>query len=156
MKIDHILFPVDFSENSRAVNMEVERLAAHFRSDVTLLHVFEVPTSWYGSGDGPLISGGDFLAYKEAERQRLESYVLYVPEDRIQRISAEGSVAWHIAHWTKENDVDLIVMGTHGRRGLLRLALGSNADLVVRGATMPVMLIRAKSAESTLIKASAA
>ena len=57
---------------------------------------------------------------------------------------------------------DLIVMGTHGRRGLVRLALGSNADLVVRGATVPVMLIRAEPqkknepAERAFIEASAA
>jgi nucleotide-binding universal stress UspA family protein len=57
--------------------------------------------------------------------------------------SIGGVAADFILAQAKDWKADLIVMGTHGRRGLLRLALGSNADLVVRGATMPVMLIRA-------------
>jgi nucleotide-binding universal stress UspA family protein len=56
---------------------------------------------------------------------------------------------------------DLIVMGTHGRRGLARLALGSDAEQVIRAATVPVMLVRGsaqaeKKSVVTLIKASAA
>jgi hypothetical protein len=44
MRIDHILFPVDFSDHSRALNPEVEWLSSHFHSRVTPLHVFEMPT----------------------------------------------------------------------------------------------------------------
>jgi hypothetical protein len=62
MKIDHILSPIDFSEHSRALNSDVEWLASHFNSRVTLLHVFEIPTSWYGGGESPLITGEDILA----------------------------------------------------------------------------------------------
>nr|WP_241521000.1 universal stress protein [Steroidobacter cummioxidans] len=42
---------------------------------------------------------------------------------------------------------DLIVMGTHGRRGMSRLAMGSDAELVVRSAPMPVLLVRARTAD---------
>jgi hypothetical protein len=59
MKIDHILFPVDFSNHSRALNSEVEWLAAQFNSRVTLLHVLEVPTSWYGTGEATLMTSRD-------------------------------------------------------------------------------------------------
>jgi len=74
MKLDHILFPVDFSDHSRALNAEVAWLASRFRSQVTLLHVFEVPTSWYGGGEAPVISGKEITAYVESEK----------PEDRSQ------------------------------------------------------------------------
>jgi nucleotide-binding universal stress UspA family protein len=62
----------------------------------------------------------------------------------------------------REWPADLIVMGTHGRRGLLRVALGSDAEQVLRAATVPVLLVRStlkqgnKVAEITLAQASAA
>ena len=90
MKINHILFPVDFSGHSRALNGDVEWLASHFNSRVTLLHVFEVPSSWYGTGEIPLIIGEDILACAEAEKQQLKNYVIKTSETRTQRISAEA------------------------------------------------------------------
>lgn len=51
-----------------------------------------------------------------------------------------------IVDQAREWQVDLIVMGTHGRRGLRRLALGSDAELVVRSASVPVLLIREHAA----------
>jgi nucleotide-binding universal stress UspA family protein len=138
MRIDRILFPIDFSDHSRAMNSEVEWLASQFSSHVTLLHVFEVPTSWYGSGEAPLMTGADFMAYADEEKQRLQDYPLQLPENRIQRISAEGSAAWHIAKWTKEHDVDLIVMGTHGYGPVRRLLLGSVAMKVLHDVECPV------------------
>ncbi|MBV8904449.1 MAG: universal stress protein, partial [Acidobacteriia bacterium] len=65
MKMDHILFPIDFSDHSHALNAEVEWLASHFHSQVTLLHVFEIPTSWYGGGEASLINGEEIAAYIE-------------------------------------------------------------------------------------------
>jgi nucleotide-binding universal stress UspA family protein len=140
MKFDHILFPVDFSEHAGMLNSEVEWLASHFGSRVTLLHVFEVPASWYGGGDAPLMSAEDIKAYSEWHRQRLEQYSIQLPEDRIRRISAEGSPDWHIAQCARENRVDLIVMGTHGYGVLRRLLLGSTAMKVLHDVSCPVWM----------------
>jgi len=49
----------------------------------------------------------------------------------------EQAKGWH---------ADVIVMGTHGRRGIFRLAMGSDAEQVVRGATVPVLLVRGQAA----------
>jgi nucleotide-binding universal stress UspA family protein len=138
MKIGHILFPVDFSARSRALNSEVEWLASHFHSRVTLLHVFEIPTSWYGGGELPLITSEDISAYAESEKQGLRDYALQLPENRIQRVSEEGGAAWHIAKFAGEHDVDLIVMGTHGYGPLRRLLLGSVAMKVLHDVHCPV------------------
>jgi nucleotide-binding universal stress UspA family protein len=76
--------------------------------------------------------------------------------------SIGGRAADLILAQAKEWSADLIVMGTHGRRGLVRIALGSDAETVVHGATVPVLLIRSKphtkseTPECTLIEASAA
>lgn len=138
MKIDHILFPIDFSHHSRTLNPEVEWLAAHFNARVTLLHVLEIPTSWYGSGEATLMNSEILIEYMEAERQRLKDYAISIPEDRIERVSAEGSPAWHIAKWAKDHDVDLIVMGTHGYGTFRRMILGSVAIEVLHDVHCPV------------------
>jgi nucleotide-binding universal stress UspA family protein len=60
--------------------------------------------------------------------------------------SIGGRAADLIVEQAKQWKADLIVMGTHGRRGLRRLALGSDAELVVRFAPVPVLLIRGDAA----------
>jgi nucleotide-binding universal stress UspA family protein len=139
MKIEHILFPVDFSIQSRAMNSDVEWLATHFNTRrVTLLHVFEVPASWYGAAQAPPMLAPDFLEYAAEAKQRLESYAIKLPESRIQRLSVQGSPAWHIAQVAREREADLIVVGTHGYGPLRRLLLGSVAMKVLHDVKCPV------------------
>ena len=106
MKFHRILFPVDFSDYSQKLNGQVEWLAQRFNSKVTLLHVFEIPSSWYGGADAPMLSGEDIVAFANDERQRLQEYSIHIPESRLERVSLEGGAAWHIANWTKEHDTD--------------------------------------------------
>ena len=138
MKFDHILFPVDFSEHCREVNAEVEWLASRFGSRVTLLHVFEIPASWYGTGEAPLINPECLRAVAQSEEQRLKEYRLNLPEERIERIIAEGGAAWHITNWANEHDLDLIVMGTRGLGNVRGLLMGSVAAKVIHDASCPV------------------
>jgi nucleotide-binding universal stress UspA family protein len=125
MKLDHILFPIDFSEQSRNLNGQVEWLANRFGSRVTLLHVFEIPSSWYGDYEAPLVNTEALNAIADAEKRRLFEYQINVPEARVERILAEGEAAWHILDWAKNHEVDLIVMGTHGYGRIRGLLLGS-------------------------------
>ena len=138
MKFDHILFPVDFSEYSQNLNSQVEWLAQRFNSKVTLLHVFEIPSSWYGGADAPMLSGEDIVAFANDEKQRLQNYSIRIPESRVERVSLEGGAAWHIANWAKEHATDLVVMGTHGFGTLRRMLLGSVAMKVLHDVDCPV------------------
>jgi nucleotide-binding universal stress UspA family protein len=138
MKFDHILFPIDFSERSRALNKQVEWLAQRFGSRVTLLHVFEIPASWYGAGEATFVNMECFDQLRDCEVQRLKDYTLNVPEDRIERIIAEGSVAPHITNWIKEHDVDLVVMATQGYGAIEGLILGSVTAKVLHNTQCPV------------------
>jgi nucleotide-binding universal stress UspA family protein len=58
--------------------------------------------------------------------------------------SAGGRIADVIVERAKRWDADLIVMGTHGRRGVKRMLMGSDAELVIRNAFIPVLLVHAK------------
>lgn len=131
MKLDHILFPIDFSENSRKLNGQVEWLANRFGSRVTLLHVFEIPASWYGACEASFVNMDCFNAIADAEKQRLLEYPIQVPEAHVERILAEGDAAWHILDWANDHEVDLIVMGTHGYGRIRGLLLGSVAAKVI-------------------------
>ena len=138
MKFDRILFPVDFSDHSVKLNTQVEWLARRFNSKVTLLHVFEIPSSWYGGADAPMLSGEDIVALANDEKMRLQNYSIHIPESRVERVSLEGGAAWHIANWTKEHATDLVVMGTHGFGALRRMLLGSVAMKVLHDVDCPV------------------
>jgi nucleotide-binding universal stress UspA family protein len=138
MKIDHILFPVDFSEHSRALNPEVEWLAKHFGAKVTLLHVFEIPITCYGPGEAPLFDAEILERAEEKAKQQLKDYEINLPPDSVDRVVADGSAACHITNWTGDHDVDLIVMGTHGYGRLRRLLLGSVAMKVMHDVNCPI------------------
>ncbi len=56
---------------------------------------------------------------------------------------AGGSAAYAIVQEAKKQRADLIVLGTHGRRGMTRLVMGSDAEEVVRSAAVPLLLVRA-------------
>ena len=145
MKFDPILFPVDFSDYSQRLNPQVEWLAQQFNSKVTLLHVFEIPSSWYGGADAPMLSGEDIVAFANDEKQRLQNYSIQIPESRIERVSLEGGAAWHIGNWAKEHATDLVVMGTHGFGALRRMLLGSVAMKVLHDVDCPVWTMAAKT-----------
>jgi nucleotide-binding universal stress UspA family protein len=140
MKFNHILFPIDFSEHSRALNRQVASLASYFGSEVTLLHVFEIPTAWYGTIEAPMINNECFTVFGEGARQRLNDYKIDVPESRLKRVLAEGDAAWQIDHYVKENNVDLVVMGSHGHGALGRLLLGSIAMKALHDLACPIWI----------------
>src|ERR1700733_8790096 len=93
---NHILFPIDFSPRSRSLDDRVAWLAKRFGSRVTLLHVFEIPSSWYAASEASFVNLECFDALRESANQRLKNYTIDVPEDRVQRLLAEGDVAAHI------------------------------------------------------------
>jgi len=159
-----ILVPVDGSETSTRGLNEAIRLAKIQGGELRLVHIVNefILDVTYSPGLYPenliesLRSGGKAIL----DTAQTAAQTAGVKADSVMLESIGGVPADFILAQAKEWKADLIVMGTHGRRGLLRFALGSNADLVVRGATMPVMLIRAKPHEkkqsAARIEASAA
>jgi len=142
-----ILVPVDGSAPSECGLREAIRIAQATRASLVVVNVVNefpilmdpVAMSDYNNLLESLRRNGEEIAGKAARAVRdagleCESMVL----------DATGvSVAALIVDQVAERRCDLVVMGTHGRRGMRRLALGSDAELVVRRCPVPVLLVKA-------------
>ena len=138
MKFEHILFPIDFSARSRAVNKQVEWLAGRFNAHVTLLHVFEIPASWYPAGEATFFNMECLEELKQIDAQKLKDYALEIPANRLQRVQVEGPAAEEIANWANAHCVDLVVLATQGHGAIGGFLLGSVATRVLHSTPCPV------------------
>jgi nucleotide-binding universal stress UspA family protein len=143
--IRKILVPVDFGELSDPALEKAVVFAEALGASVTALHVYD---SLWGIDGGPELSVDSARRIRQAAATELEQLV-----DRhrsrndveIEGVIREG-VPWsEILNYAKESAAELIVMGTHGRRGLPHALLGSVAEKVVRFATVPVLTLRGSS-----------
>jgi len=147
MTFKHILVATDFGDSSdRALDLAVE-LAQKFAAALTIVHSWEAPIYSYG---GALYEPVDFVAsIEQAVRKHLNEAVM----DLRKRVPNANSALRTGPPWeevlaaAKELHADLIVLGTHGRRGLNRALLGSVAEKVVRMAEVPVLTVRSAEAK---------
>lgn len=141
-----ILVPVDGSETATRGLQEALSLAQVLKSRLQLLNVID---------EYPLMVEMSSVVNAEDLRQSMRQYAQGVlakarqiatdqgveAEAHLAEISS-GRVTSVILSQARELGCDLIVMGTHGRRGLSRSLLGSDAELVLRGSGVPVLLVR--------------
>jgi nucleotide-binding universal stress UspA family protein len=142
MKLNKILYPCDFSAAGQAALETAAALARDHGAKLLVLHVQE-PVVAYGGGE--LYSGIPEVDVDALRRQLLE----VAPADR--RVAVEhrllvGSPAAAIVRTAEEEKVDMIVMSTHGRTGLMRVLMGSVAEEVVRKAKCPVVTVKGTAA----------
>jgi nucleotide-binding universal stress UspA family protein len=144
---DDILFPTDGSAGADAALDHAIELSRTHGGTLHVLYVVEanVPVAEVGQPD--------VLDELEGEGERIVEDVRERATDAgVESIKATvggGSPHRVIREYADDHDVDLIVMGTHGRQGVDRLLLGSVAERVVRTAECPVMTVQATEAERT-------
>ena len=146
-----ILVPVDGSEASFGALNEAVQLAKQQGGELRLLHIVKAPMLDYGfsaddSSRQDIIAalskiGKSILANANAtvREQGLAPECLLIE-------SVAGSAAAVILAQARQWPADLIVIGTHGRRGIRRLVMGSDAEYIVRTAPVPVLLVRGTTA----------
>jgi nucleotide-binding universal stress UspA family protein len=130
-----ILFSTDFSELSRFALQYAAAQAKAEGAKLIIAHVEEDPSS---TGEGALYSGVSDQTPEETLRRIVPESFAGSVEHRLLR----GQPAEEIVRLAGEERVDLIVIGTHGRTGVLRLLMGSVAEKVVRLAGCPVLVVR--------------
>jgi nucleotide-binding universal stress UspA family protein len=149
----HILVPVDFGDATQpAVDLALS-LATSFDAKVTLLYAFDVtpfvaPSAFMLPLDvEPIVASYE----KELNALRDKTQARWAKLDAVLR---QGNVYETILDVAKVRGCDLIVMGTHGRRGLSHALLGSVAEKIVRLSSVPVLTVRPAAAQAA--KATAA
>ncbi|ARA92554.1 hypothetical protein AWN76_004790 [Rhodothermaceae bacterium RA] len=142
LQIKKILFPTDLSECAEDAFSQAAFLADRFEAELHVLHVVvphASPLHRLVEDDAPDEAQADaqfeWAVELDAERQQPERVPL------IHRQVEHGSASAAIMAYAEDEDIDLIVMGTHGRSGVRRLVLGSVAEAVVREAPCPVLTV---------------
>lgn len=140
--LKRVLVPIDFSETSEVAVRYGIALARVFNAKLYLLHVIHegfgaemaVSTLPLGLLDHMQNDARERLAKILTEREQKEL--------RSESVVLQGAPDIQIVGFARERDVDLIVMGTHGRSGLAHILMGGVAEKVVRRAPCPVLTVR--------------
>jgi nucleotide-binding universal stress UspA family protein len=146
MPYKRILVPIDGSEPAKAALAEAIRIARATGGELRLLHIIEERIV-YSVPEATILSDQLLAALREAGDDLLRDAVKQgadagVAADWVELEGRARRVSDLIVEQAGDWSADLIVMGTHGRRGLDHLLLGSDAELVARGAPVPLLLIR--------------
>jgi nucleotide-binding universal stress UspA family protein len=140
--IKKVLIPIDFSSNAKKIFLSGVEMAKQFDAQIHILYVaqtlqnyegFFVPHRPISELEGELVQGAErkmeaFLAENQGA-VRCQSKVLL------------GDVAEEIVNYARQENIDMIIMGTHGYKGLERALFGSVAEKVVKTARCPVLTI---------------
>ncbi len=141
--IKKILAPIDFIEPSSPSIAYAVGLAEKLGATVTLVHAYPIPV--YGFSDGAIITSPEAASeIATAAQKQLDAAVRLASKSgvTVTGILSNGEAAREIVRVAEAENADLIVMGTHGRRGLPRALLGSVAESVVRTSPVPVLTVR--------------
>jgi nucleotide-binding universal stress UspA family protein len=149
MKTDPILVPLDLTGCAYEVVEAVSTLASKLGSRVILMNVVQVPAGvnpyatlmmdeqeWHTARE---ILDQDARALMEPFRMQLAA-----DDVKVTHFLGHGDVVEAILTAAREVDAGMVVMGTHGRKGLERFMLGSVAEQVMRRSTCPVMVVRSQ------------
>lgn len=150
---NHILVPTDFGKASqRALEVALE-LAVQNGAKLTLLHVYELLEK-DDDIDFEHLPEDRYRPFDQAVRQPLDAALALV-HARLPAAKAlfrSGHARERILEVTRELGVDLIVMGTHGRRGILHALIGSVAERIVQLSPVPVLTVRARFEDEGVIE----
>jgi nucleotide-binding universal stress UspA family protein len=145
-----ILVPTDFSACSDAALGCAKRLAARVGGLVRVLHVMEHSAVAAGLGSEFVPEPPEMVA-ERITKAKAELARRMIIDSRSRVVIAgdvvHGPIGTTIESYARDNRFDLIVMGTHGRKGLAHLLMGSVAESVIRTAPCPVLTVKARQGD---------
>jgi nucleotide-binding universal stress UspA family protein len=144
LKMERILCPMDFSEFSAKSYEYAHSLAHHYGAKLFLEHVVQPLTMAYPYYAFPDSFNQIYWNLTEDAEEQLKEVVKNYSWNGVhpEMIVKEGFPTDAILTFAEANDVNLIVMGTHGRRGVDRVTMGSVTERVLRKACCPVLVVR--------------
>jgi nucleotide-binding universal stress UspA family protein len=138
-----ILIPTDFSQHAEYALKVAAQIAKKHNGEIILLHMLELPHQ----SEDAVLSGHDLpeiMFFKNAAIAKLESLM---EADFLEGLKVSEVIQFELAFdgilkIIQKNDIDLIVMGSHGASGFKDMFIGSNAEKVVRHSEVPVLIIK--------------
>ena len=138
-----ILFPVDLSEASEKIIPYVQTVAKKFEAKIHILfaaRVFEYFTSIYvphpsiNKFEKEIIDGAEKRLY-----EFMDEHFSNVPNTKTTVVAGDASE--EILNYIEDQHIDLVIMGTHGRKGMDKIIFGSVAERVLKASPVPVMVV---------------
>lgn len=146
--IKKVLAPVDYSVQSKHAVYQARELAAVMNAELTLLNVVQEFENSFSSVDAGFSLMNDIMPkVVEEQKKNLENFYNDIagPTVPVHFEVQVGRPAWRINDYAKKNDMDYIVMGTHGFTGFNHLVLGSTTERVIRMAPCPVYSLKIRN-----------
>lgn len=146
MHIARILVPTDFSDNAKAAMAYACELARQFNAELHLLNVVDSNIGAYSIEMDML--GTANMAYDVVEVEKRAAKLLDAlpvdapPSCNVIRTTKISSPCYGITEYAQANEIDVIVISTHGHTGLTHFLMGSVAENVVRTAPCPVLTVK--------------
>lgn len=146
LKVHHILIPIDFSDSSRKAFYVGLKFARLFDAKTTVLHVME-PIASFDSGEDMDRQTGEVRRVEEGVKRRVNELfeaggLAEVDRRKVKVEIRAGKPYLEILRFAWQNDVDLVVMGSHGYTGVKHMLIGSQTEKVVRRAHCMVLTIK--------------
>ncbi|MGF1580317.1 MAG: universal stress protein [Gemmataceae bacterium] len=140
-----ILVPTDFSETANSALAYGKKLANLFNVPLHVLHVLQDPLIYVPPADGYAMQPNYRKEAEKDARRQLDERLAGIEGEhpQYQLVVQWGAPFVEIIRYAKSHDIDLIVMGTHGRGAIAHLLIGSVAENVVRKSPCAVLTVRA-------------
>jgi nucleotide-binding universal stress UspA family protein len=141
-----ILVPTDFSECAGWATEVAAGIAKKTGSRLYLLHIIQIPTYESNTSLDSYSDIAESLFVMKLVKQKFTELLKqpYLQGVNVQELVLFDSVYEAISKHAKENEIDLIVMGTHGSSGVKELLIGSNTEKIIRTSDVPVLSIKSK------------
>ncbi len=147
-----ILVPIDFSEHSEYALEVAASLAKQTQSEIVVLHMMGLSEAVFTKDDSQEFMEAQF--YMKLAKKRFTDFLdkPYLKGIKVSETVQNYKIFSEINNVAKEQNIDLIVMGSHGAGGLSEIFVGSNTEKVVRSAEVPVLVIKNRIADFQMKK----
>jgi nucleotide-binding universal stress UspA family protein len=154
-KVKKVLIALDYNPTAQKVAESGFSLAKNMGAEIILLHVITDPVyyssteyspimGFTGHLDTDLLQSDSVAALKKASQQFLDKSKHHLGDETIQTLVEEGDYAESILKTAKDLHVDVIVMGTHSRKWLENIVMGSVTEKVLNHTSIPLFIIPTK------------
>ena len=142
---NNILAPIDFSDNSKKTIQYVREIAKNYDAKIQLLHVIEddIPAIYSLAGKTSIFDIEPKIEEKTKEKMKEFYTSIQGAGENYEIFTRVGHPARSIINFSEENNSDLIVIATHGLRGIDHFLMGSVTEKVVRRSSIPVFTVKA-------------